>query len=100
MAKFTPSKTEFLLIGSKSQKENIFPLAVLNNEMNPADTAQNLGVFIYNGLNFRQLISQVSSSCFYHIRDLRRIRKSLPLALAKQIAVVLVTSKLYYCNSL
>ena len=94
------ARPEFLLIGSKSQKENIFPLAVLNNEMNPADTAQNLGVFIYNGLNFRQLISQVSSSCFYHIRDLRRIRKSLPLALAKQIAVVLMTSKLYYCNSL
>ena len=42
----------------------------------------------------------MSSSCFYHIRDLKRIRKSLPLALAKQIAVALVTSKLDYCNSL
>ena len=42
----------------------------------------------------------MSSSCFYHIRDLKRIRKSLPLALAKQIAVALVTSNLDYCNSL
>ena len=42
----------------------------------------------------------MSSSCFYHIRDLQRIRKSLSLALAKQIAVALVTSKLDYCNSL
>ena len=101
--KLNPSKTEFLLIGSKSQREkfiNLFPLAVLDNEMNPADSARNLGVFFDSGLNFHQHISQVSSSCFYHIRDLKRIRKSLPLALAKQIAVALVTSKLDYCNSL
>ena len=71
--KLNPSKTEFLLIGSKSQREkliNLFPLAVLDNEMNPADSARNLGVFFASGLNFRQHISQVSSSCFYHIRDL------------------------------
>ena len=36
----------------------------------------------------------------HHIRDLRRIRKSLFLDLAKQIAVVLVSSKLDYCNTL
>ena len=87
--KLNPSKTEFL-----------FPLAVLDNEMNPADSARNLGVFFDSGLNFCQHISQVSSSCFYHIGDLKRIRKGLPLALAKQISVALVTSKLYYCNSL
>ena len=68
--------------------------------MNSADSARNLGVFFDSGLNFCQHISQVSSSCFYHIRDLERIRKSLPLALAKQIAVALVTSKLDYCTSL
>ena len=83
--KLNPSKTEFLLIGSKSQREkviNLFPLAViLDNEMNPADSARNLGIFFDSGLNFRQHISQVSSSCFYHIRDLERIRKILPLAL-------------------
>ena len=89
------NKTKFLLIGSKSQREkfiSLSPLAVLDNEMNPADSARNLGVFFDSGLNFHQLISQVSSSCFYHIRDLKRIRK--------QIAVALVTSKLEYCHSL
>ena len=98
--KLNPSKTEFLLIGSKSQREKFFPFAVLDNEINPADSARNLGVFLDSGLNFLQHISQVSSSCFYHIRDLKRSKKSLPLALAKQVAVALVTSKLDYCNSL
>ena len=39
-------------------------------------------------------------ACFYHIRDLKRIRKSLPQALAKQIAVAVVTSKIDDCNLL
>ena len=37
---------------------------------------------------------------FIILRDFKRIRKSPPLALAKQIALALVTSKLDYCNSL
>ena len=46
--KLNSSKTEFLLIGSKSQRGkfiNLFLFAVLDNEMNPADSARNLGVF-------------------------------------------------------
>ena len=37
---------------------------------------------------------------FYHIRDLRRIRRYLPVSVAKTIATALVTSRLDYCNSL
>ena len=48
----------------------------------------------------KQHISQTCRACFYYILDLRRIRKSLSLDLAKQIAVALVSSKLDYCNSL
>ena len=49
--KLNPSN-ELLLIGSKSQREkfiNLSPLAVLDNEMNPADSARNL-VFFYDKL--------------------------------------------------
>ena len=38
--------------------------------------------------------------CFYHIRDLRRIRRFLSLSVAKAIATALVSSRLDYCNSL
>ena len=63
--KLNPSKTEFLLIGSKSQREkfiNLFPLAILDNEMNPADSSRNFGILFDSVLNFLQHISQVSSS--------------------------------------
>ena len=37
---------------------------------------------------------------FYHIRDLRRIRRFISLSVAKTIATALVGSRLDYCNSL
>ena len=96
-------KTEFLLIGTKLEREkflNIFPCLLLGQETNPSTSAKNLGVLFDSSLNFRKHISQTCRACFYHIRDLRRIRKSLSLDLAKQIAVALVSSKSDYCNSL
>ena len=66
----------------------------------PSASTKNLGVVFDGGLNFGKHISKTCRACFYHICDLRRIRKSLPLDLAKQIAVALVSSKLDYCNSL
>ena len=101
--KLNPSKTEFLLIGTKLQREkflNNFPCLLLGQDTNPSTSAKNLGVLFDSSLNFRKHISQTCRTCFYHIRDLRRIRKSLSLDLAKQMAVALVSSKLDYCNSL
>ena len=71
------------------------------SQTNPSTTAKNLGVLFDSSLNFRKHISQTCRACFHHILDLRRIRKSLFLDLAKQIAVALVvSSKLDYCNSI
>ena len=42
----------------------------------------------------------ISQSCFYHIRDLRRIRPFLDSQTAATIGTALVQSKLDYCNSL
>ena len=78
---------------------NNFPCLILGQDTITSASAKNLGVVFDSSLNFRKHISQ-TSACFYHTRDLRRIRKSLSLDLAKQIAVALVSSKLDYCNSL
>ena len=93
--KLNPSETEFLLIGTKLQREkflNNFPCLLLGQDTHPSTSAKNLGVLFDSSLNFRKHISQTCRACFYHIRDLRRIRKSLSLDLAKQIAVALVSS--------
>ena len=45
-------------------------------------------------------ISNICKSCFYHIRDLRRIRRHTPLSTAKTISNALISSRLDYCNLL
>ena len=101
--KLNPEKTEFLLIGHRKQREkylSMFPVSLMDVETNPARSARNLGVIFDQDFNFRLHVSQVCRSCFYHIRDIRRIRRYLNLENAKTLAHAMVTSRLDYCNSL
>ena len=66
----------------------------------PAKSAHNLGVIFDKNFNFRSHISAICSSCIYHIRDLRRIRRHLDLDSANLHANALVSRRLDYCNSL
>ena len=50
--------------------------------------------------NFSTRINNVCKLSYYHIRDLRRIRKPLNLDQAKCLASAFVSSRLDYCNSL
>ena len=101
--KLNPDKTEFLLIGHKQQREkylSMFPVTLMDVETKPARSARNLGVMFDHDFNFRLHISHVCRSCFYHMRDIRRIRRYLSLENAKTLAHAMVTSRLDYCNSL
>ena len=101
--KVNPDKIEVLLFGTKlHQKEFMkhFPVKLLEQEMTPTDSARNLGVVFDGGLNFRKHIPLVCRSCYYHIRDLRRLRRCLASEVSKTIATGLVSSKLDYCNGL
>ena len=101
--KLNPDKTEFLLIGNEQQWSkyiSMFPMEFLGVETYPAKSARNLGVIFDKDFNFRSHTSAICSSCIYHIRDLRRIRRHLDLESAKLLANALVSSPLDYCNSL
>ena len=101
--KLNPDKTEFLLIGVKVQREkfsSLFPTQLLEEEVIPAPSARNLGIVFDNALNFKNHISLTCRACYYHIRDMRRIRGFLTPSVAKTIATSLIGSRLDYCNSL
>lgn len=101
--KLNPGKTEFMLIGHLQQRRkflSLFPVSLMGIDTKPSKSARNLGVVFDEDFNFRKHISQTCGSCYYHIRDLRRIRRHLTLDNAKFLACALVTSKMDYCNSL
>jgi len=68
-------KTEFLIIGTLVRRRK------LDGEF-------------WSKFNFIQLISETFRCCFYHIRDLRRIRRYTSLSVAKTTATGLVSSRL------
>ena len=78
----------------------MFPIELLGVKTNPAKSAHNLGVIFDKNFTFRSHISVVCNSCFYHMLDLRRIRRHLDLDSAKLLATALMSSRLDYCNSL
>ena len=98
-----PSKTEFLLIGTKQQRLKFSDLTnlSLSNDILPVSfSARNLGFIFDSDMSFSDQINSVSKSCHFHIRDIRRIRRLLSLSTATALANSLVSSKLDYCNSL
>ena len=100
--KLNTDKTEFLIIGTPKQHDKLdgFPTRILSQNITPTASARNLGVIFDKNFNFRQHISQMCRCCFYHIHDLRRIRRYMSLSVTKTIATALVSSSLDYCNSL
>ena len=59
-----------------------------------------LDVALDKHLSFHEHITKISQACFFHIRDLRRVRPYLTLATVTTIGAALMQSKLDYCNSL
>ena len=51
-------------------------------------------------LTFNAHVTALCKACYFHLRSLRHIRRSLTDDMAKSIAVALVQSRLDYCNSL
>ena len=101
--KLNADKTEFLIIGTSTQRAKLsgfFPTHILSQSITPAASVLNLRVTFDENFKFKQHISKTCRCCFYHIRDLRRIRQFISLSIAKTIPTALVTSRLDYCNSL
>ena len=77
-----------------------FLTPILDQNFTPTASAGNLGITFDKNVNFRQHISQLCCCCFYHIRGLHRIRRYLPLSVAKTIVTALISNRLDYCTSL
>ena len=98
-----PSKTESILISQPQQLSKIHSPSLslpLAQSILPCSSARNLGFVFDSSFSFSQQISKLSSSCHYHIRDLRRIRNSLDHKTAATITTSLVHFSLDYYNSL
>ena len=101
--KLNLDKTEFILFGSKRQRERLnvcFTIDILCNPLHPTKSVRNLGVWFDSDFSFSKHVQNVCKSCFIQLRDFRNIRQFLTHDAAVSVTNSFVSSRLDYCNSL
>ena len=101
--KLNPDKTEFIIFGSKRQRDKLkacFPIDILGNSLCPADSVKNLSVWFDSDFSLSKHVLNVCKSCFVKLRDFRHVRRFLTHDISVFVANALVSSWLDYCNSL
>ena len=79
--KLNMEKTEWLWTGSRNNNdrlpESALQLRLGNDTINVADAVRVLGVLVTPDLCLNKHVSAVSAKCFFQLRQLRRVRRSL-----------------------
>lgn len=95
-------KTEFLLVGTRQQLEklNSCSITVGNNRISPSPCVKNLGSWFDSNLSMTDHINKACNAAFYHLHNLRRIKKYLSRDSLITLVHAFITSRLDYCNGL
>ena len=95
-----PAKTEFMWCSTTHQRSliNPNPFVVNGVSIDATKSAKVLGVTIDCDLSMSSHVSHTVSSCFYQLRRLKSIRRSLPMQAAATLVNSFVISRVDYCN--
>ena len=95
-------KTEFLILGTRQQlaKVNSSELYIGNSSVKASRVVKNLGCWFDEKFTMNTHINKLCSAAFYHLHNIRSIRKYLSRESAETLVHAFVTSRLDYCNSL
>jgi len=100
--KLNMDKTELLRAGTRrslSTGDGSFPSLQLGGAIiAPSQHVRVLGVIFSADLSLQKHVSNVSATCFHHLRRLRHIRRSLTSESATTLVHAFVTSRVDYCN--
>ena len=100
--KLNDDKTEFIIIGTRQQlaKVSVDSLQIGNETITSSSEVKNLGSWFDTQLKMDSHIGKCCRTAFFHLFNIRRIRKFLSYDTAQILINAFVTSRLDYCNSL
>lgn len=102
--KMNPDKTQIIWMGSRQHLavlDTATPLRLHDGTLiTPSTSVRNLGVIFDGELLMAEHVNALCRSCFYQLRQLRFIRRSLPRESAELLVHAFVSSRVDYCNSL
>ena len=95
------NKTEFILKVSRLLKKSaVNTIRVGDCDVSKVSVMRNLGAWFDDQLTMVVHITKISSAAFYHLHNIRRIMKYLPMDAAATLIHSFVSSRIDYCNSL
>ena len=94
------TKTEILWFCSPTRlaSDPASSIQITGSSIAPSKTVRSLGVLINSAFSFREQIAGLANTCYYHLRQLRSIRRSLSFDSSHALVRALILSRLDYCN--
>jgi len=93
--------THFIWLGSPYHTESVcLPMFVGGTAVSPVDAVFNLGVTFDAQLTTLNHVDNVVRSCFFHIRQLRSVRRSLTGDALRTLVHAFIACRVDYCNTL
>lgn len=97
-----PSKTKYMLFGSKNQIKLIDShnpvVSVMGDQVERISESRNLGIIMDEALRFESYISEVARTSFYRLKILYRIREFISVDLRIKLCDSLVLSRFNYAD--
>ena len=79
---------------------SLFPVLPFFIDVVPVTVARNLGTWFDSNLNLQEQIHKTCKSGFFHLYNIRRIRKYLSQESARTLVHAFIIGRIDYCNSL
>ena len=101
--KFNGDKTDMIIIGTRQMRNKLpadISVNICGNSITPKNSVRNLGVIFDTNFNFKEHISRVCKSAFFHLHNISLTRKYLTLDATSTAVHAFVTSRLDYANAL
>ena len=99
--KLNDDKTEMMFFTPRNYNHsNLVLVTVGDSVISPTTSVKNLGVTMDRALSMDSHITSVTRTCYMHLRNIGRIRRSLTLDACKTLVPDdgFVTSRMDYCN--
>ena len=98
--KLNDDKTEVILINPKKYDIPHDSMVIGNDNIDFADSAKNLGVYIDSDLSMNCQISNLSRAIYFEIKRLKTMSRFVNESCLKTLATSFILSRLDYCNAL
>jgi hypothetical protein len=100
--KLNDDKTEFTIIGTRQQlaKIRFNSIRVGVCDITASSSVRNLGAWFDDKFSMKSHVTKTCGTAFFHLHNIRRIRKHLSQDTTKTLVHAFVTNKVDYCNSL